>query len=313
MTMKWKIKLTVMFALVSLSLGLVASQPSGSNAVVVSNVENGLISGPVAEQLDSPVLNVGEDYIPRPTSRAINRMGAEEVIIVGGEDDVSKKVENRLERRFGSVTRISESNSVDTSISLSDEYWSDGSDKVAIVQKESASSGVDASLRNSISSGSGPVLIAKSGSLGNVVLSEVERLGAKEATVYAYEPEKVEQELRQKGVEEVNVIHRDGVGMDFEERISNSVQEVLVMPSDSQEALKAIPSGSHTEGVVVSNRAEINSLVDAAQENNVEKAVVVGDTSLARAAVVAFRTRTDIEVKKEYESSSATVEVAFEG
>jgi len=313
MTMKRKIKLTVMFALVSLCLGLVASQPSGSNAVVVSNVEDSLVSNPVAEQLDSPVLNVGKDYIPRPTSRAIKRIGAEEVIIVGGEDDVSKKVEDKLERRFGSVTRMSESNSVDTSISISDEYWSEGSDKVTIVQKESADSSVSASLRNGVRSANGPVLIAKSGSLGNVVLSEVERLAPKEATVYAYEPENVEQELRQKGVEEVNMIHREDAGSDFEERIGNNIQEVLVMPSDSEEGVKAIPSGSHTEGFVVDNRAEINSLVDAAQKNNVEKAVVVGDTSLARATVVAFRTRTDIEVKKEYESSSATVEVAFEG
>lgn len=311
--MKRKVKLMVIFALVNLSLGLVIAQPSESNAVVVSNVEDGVISKPVAEQLDSPVLNVGEDYVPRPTSKAINRMGAEEVIIVGGEDEVSPEVENKLENRFGSVTRISESNSIDTSISVSNEYWSEGSDKATIVQKESDGSGITASLLNSMRSGGGPVLMAKSGSLGNVVLSEVERLEAEEVTVYAHEPENVEQELRERGVEEVNIIHREDVGADFDERIGDGVQEVLVMPSDSEEGLKAIPSGSHTEGVVVDDRTEIDRLVDAAQENNVEKAVVVGDSPLARSAVVAFRTRTDIQVEKAYESSSATVEVAFEG
>lgn len=310
--MKWKVKLALMFTLVSLSLGVVSAQSSDSSAIVVSNMEDGLISQPLSEQLGSPILNVGEDYVPRPTSRAINRIGAEEVIIVGGEDDVSKKVEDKLKRRFGSVKRISESNSVDTSISMSKEYWSDGSDKVTIVQKEADGSGVTASLRNSVR-GDGPVLIAKSGSLGNVVLSEVERLGAKEATVYVHEPKEIEQELKQKGVEDINIIHREDLGSDFDERIDDEVKEVLVMPSDSEEGMKAIPSGSHTEGVVVDDRSEINSLVDAAQENNVEKAVVAGDSSLARAAVVAFRTRTDIQVEKAYESSSATVEVAFEG
>lgn len=310
--MKWKVKLAVIFTLVSLSLSLAASQSSESNAVVVSNIEDGLISQPVAEQLDSPILNVGEDHVPRPTHRSINRVGAEEVIIVGGEDDVSAEVENKLESKFGSVKRISKSNSIDTSIYVSKEYWSDGSDEVTIVQKETDGSEVTASLRNSVR-GDGPVLIAKSGSLGNVVLSEVERLEAKEATVYAYEPEKIERELQQKGVEDVNVIHREDVGSDFEERIGNDIREVLVMPSDSEEGMKAIPSGSHTEGVVVNDRSEINSLVDAAQDNSIEKAVVAGDSSLARATVVAFRTRTEIEVEKEYDSSSATVEVAFEG
>lgn len=312
MTMNRKIKLAVMFVLVNLSLGVVASQSSGSNAVVVSNVEDGLMSQPVADQLDAPVFNVGEDYVPRPTSRAIKRVGADEVIIVGGEDDVSPEVEDKLERKAGSVTRISEDNSIDTSITISNDYWSDGSDEATIVQKGSDSS-ITASLQNSAGTGNGPILIAKSGSLGHTVLSEVERLGAKEVTVYAYEPENVEQELSGKGVKDVKIIHREDVGSDFDQRLDDKIKEVLVMPSDSEEGLNAIPSGGHTEGVVVDNRAEVNKLVDATKESDVEKAVVVGDSPLARAAVVAFRTRTDIEVEKEYESSSATVEVAFEG
>lgn len=305
-------KLMVMFTLVSLSLGVAVAQPSGSSAVVVSDLENGLISAPIAGHLDSPVLKVGEDYVPRPTSRAINRMGAEEVIIVGGEDDVSPRVESELKRKFGSVTRISESNSIDTSISVSQKYWPDGSNKATIVQKGDDSS-ITPSLRNSIGSGEGPVVIAKSGSLGNVVLSEVERLEPSEVTVYAYEPENVEKALHSKGVEEVNIIHREDVGSNFDNRINDDVEEVLVMPSDSEVGMKAIPSGSHAAGVVVDSRAEINRLVSAAQENNVEKVVVAGDSPLARAAVVAFRTGTDIETEKAYESSSATAEVAFEG
>jgi|GEM_PF-650552 len=313
MTMKRKIKLMVAFALVNLSLGLVASQPSSSSAMVVSDVESSMISTPVAEKSDSPVLNVDRDYVPRSTSRAIKRMGAEEIVIVGGEDDISPEVEEKLKNKFGSVNRISEENSIDTSISISNKYWNEGSDKVTIVQKESESSSIEPSLRNSISPEDGPVLVAKSGSLGNVVLSEVERLEPEEATVYAYEPEKVEQELKEKGIERVEIIHRQDIGSNLDERMTEEVRKVLIMPSDSEEGKNAIPSGSHTEGFVVDNNADIDRLVDITEENNFEKAVIAGDSSLARSAVVAFRTRTDIQVEKEYESSSATVEVAFEG
>lgn len=313
MTMNRKIKLTAMFVLVSLSLGLTASQPSGADAIVVSNAEDGMISQPIADQLNSPVLNVEEDYVPTPTSSAINQRGAEEVIIVGDRDEINSEVESELENKAGSVTRISEGNSVDTSIAVSDEFWPEGSDHVTIVQKGSDNANVAASLQNSIRSNSGPVLVAKSGSLGNTVLSEVEDLDPEEVTVYTYKPDNVRQGLNERGVENVNLIHREDVGSDFDQRISDRVQEVLVMPSDSEEGLNAIPSGGHTEGVVVDSRTEIDRLVEAAQENNAEKAVVAGDSSLARAAVTAFRTRTDMEVEKAYESSSATVEVAFEG
>lgn len=311
--MRLRIKLVTLLVMISLSLGFAASQPSSSEVVVVSDTESGLMAKPLGDKLDSPVLNVEEDYVPGPTSKAINRIGAEEVIIVGGENQVSSEVEDKLEKKAGSVTRISEDNSIDTSIAMSNKYWSDGSEELTIVQGEAGNTDIAPSLKNTVSTNEGPVLMAKPGSLGNTVLSEVERISPEEVTVYAYEPKNVEEALREEGAKEVKVVHRGDIETDFDERISEEVKEMLVMPSDSEEGLNAISSGSHSTGVVVDNRAEIYGVVEAAQRSNVEKAVVAGDSSLARAAVVAFRTRTDIEVEKKYESSSATVEVAFEG
>jgi hypothetical protein len=305
-------KLVVIFLLVSLSLGFVASQPTESSVVVVSNTEEGLISQPVADKLDAPVLKVGEDYVPRSTSRAINRIGADRVVIVGEENEVSREVENKL-RKEASVTRIGEDNSIDTSIAISKRYWSEGSDKVTIVQNDLGRPDITASLQNSIDSGSGPVLFTPSGSLGNTVLSEVERIGAEEATVYADDPKNIKQELQEKGIENVNVVSREDVGSELDQRIDHRVQELLVMPSDSEEGLNSVPSGRHAAGVVVNDRSEINRVVEVVQGSNVEKVVVSGDSPLARATVVAFRTGTDIEIEKKYESSSATVETAFEG
>lgn len=302
------VKFAVMFALVGISAGLV----SGSNAVVVSNVENGLISKPVATQLNSPVLNVGKDYVPRPTSKAIKKIGAREVIIIGGENEVSARVERKLEKKAGSVTRIGENNNIDTSISVSRRFWQEGSEQVTIVQDGSENPVITASVQNSIRSRSGPVLISGSGPLEQPVISEVERLNPRQATVYAHNPQNVEKQLQEAGVENVRVVRKDQAGTDYEERIGEGATQILVMPSDSEVGLNAISSGSHSEGVVVQSRADINRLVGVANQNGVRKVVVAGDSQLARAAVVAFRTGTDMKVEKEYESSSATAKVAFE-
>lgn len=311
MMRKPKLRIGILLVLICLSLSSVTAQPSDSEVVVLSNSDNAVMAESIANKLDTVVLRVENDHVPRPTLRAMNRMNPDKVIIVGSERDVSLKVQNKLERSYSNVERINQGNEIDNSIHISNEYWPEGSKEATIVQKGSDSPVISASIRNRVKGSEGPIIMARSGSLGNVVLEEVRRLGTEQVTVYTHGSHDVGKELRESGVETVKTVNKESMDPNYDQKIDHDTLYVVVMPSDSSEGLNAIASGKNTEGAVIRNRADINRVVGLTQESNVRKVVVVGDSPLARSALVAFRTGSNVPVEKEYESSSATARIAL--
>ncbi|WP_051539985.1 cell wall-binding repeat-containing protein [Clostridium ihumii] len=86
-----------------------------ANTVVITNgfsLADGLTVTPLASYLKAPILLTTLNDIPDETIREIERLGADNIIIVGGEGVVSKKIEEKLNKvginkieRLGGKTR----------------------------------------------------------------------------------------------------------------------------------------------------------------------------------------------------------------
>ncbi len=73
--------------------------PLGANTVYVAyglNFPDALAGGPAAAQAGAPLLLVTTDAIPQPTATEIRRLGAVEVVILGGTGVVSAGVRDQL-------------------------------------------------------------------------------------------------------------------------------------------------------------------------------------------------------------------------
>lgn len=94
---------------------------SGANDKIV----DGLTATPLAAALDAPVLLTKKDSIPEEVMNEINRLGAKDVYIVGGESAVSSDVENLLVKTYKkNVTRLEGADRYATSLAVAEEMLS---------------------------------------------------------------------------------------------------------------------------------------------------------------------------------------------
>ncbi|MDU5107876.1 cell wall-binding repeat-containing protein [Clostridium sp.] len=93
-----------------------------SNTVVIVNgtaIADGLTVTPLATYLNSPILLVEKNYIPKDTINEIKRLGAKKVIIAGGEGVVSKSVELELKKiGIGNIIRLAGNDRYETSLEI---------------------------------------------------------------------------------------------------------------------------------------------------------------------------------------------------
>lgn len=88
-----------------------------AHTVIIVNANgfaDALAGAPLAQALNAPVLLAGISSGNRKTLREIDRLGAKNVIILGGEQAVSKSFEDSVKARNLSVERIAGSNRYDT-------------------------------------------------------------------------------------------------------------------------------------------------------------------------------------------------------
>ncbi len=99
-----------------------------TTAFIVSGtaMADSLVAGPVASGRSYPILLVAEDSIPEVTKEAINELGIDELIIIGGSTVVSEDVETDLEQLIdGKVERLRGANRFDTSVNVAQRFFSD--------------------------------------------------------------------------------------------------------------------------------------------------------------------------------------------
>lgn len=319
--MSGEIKLATFLIAAIMFLGAIAAQnqvddsSADADTVLVSSLEGSLVSAPVSHKENAPVLRIGDDYVPSSTVRNIRNMDADRIVVVGRSSDISGRVKKKLEDKFGdkSVEIIEGDTNTDTSVQVSQKFWPEGSNKATIVQTSGDDSGFIASLRDDMG-GEGPVLVSSSGQISTSTLAEISRLNPDKVVVYADNPENIRSDLNQKGVSSIEVVHRDdathkagGIGS-----ITESTDTVLVTVSDSRQSLRAVSSSPKVEEVVVNDRSEVGELVSELNKEDVDRAIVVGDSTLARYSVTMIRSGTNTKVEKSYDPNTATAEVALE-
>ncbi len=104
----------------------------GSNfpntAFIVSGtaMADSLVAGPVAAGRSYPIMLVADNSVPMVTKEAINDLGIDDLIIVGGEAVVDETVETDLEQLVdGKVERLRGSDRFETSVNVAQKFFSD--------------------------------------------------------------------------------------------------------------------------------------------------------------------------------------------
>lgn len=98
------------------------SEYSSANTVIITNGEaiaDGLTATPLASYYNAPILLVKTSYVPDSTKAEIKRLGAKNVIIVGGTGVVSSAVEKEL-KNIGvtKITRLGGQRRTDTALQV---------------------------------------------------------------------------------------------------------------------------------------------------------------------------------------------------
>lgn len=94
-----------------------------NNVILVNSnaLSDALIVTPLAKVKDAPILLIDKNSIPEDTRIEINRLGAKNITLIGGEGVISSNVENQLKKEGYNVTRIGGNDRVQTSINVANE------------------------------------------------------------------------------------------------------------------------------------------------------------------------------------------------
>ena len=100
------------------------SQYESADTVLLAsgvNFPDALAGGPLASVIDAPLLLTGEKNIPEIVLDEIKRLDAKKVIILGGENSISKKVQEAITKNGLSVQRIAGANRYETAALIGEE------------------------------------------------------------------------------------------------------------------------------------------------------------------------------------------------
>jgi putative cell wall-binding protein/flagellum-specific peptidoglycan hydrolase FlgJ len=111
-----------------------------ANTVVLANAydyADALSGVPLAYALDAPILLTAQDKLNSHTQSEINRLGASNVVILGGEHAVSNEIESTLSNQGLSVRRLAGENRYQTSGKIANEVMEHtGSTEAVLVSGE---------------------------------------------------------------------------------------------------------------------------------------------------------------------------------
>src|SRR5699024_8652155 len=136
---------------------------------------------PLAYKLDAPILLTPTDELWEATADEIDRLGADHVVILGGDKAVGPEVEDTLTASGLDVRRIEGDDRFDTAALIADEVAPNGSSEVAVVN------GMDfpdaLSVASSASQEGMPILLVKRDWISDETANEIDKLVAELAHV----------------------------------------------------------------------------------------------------------------------------------
>jgi len=156
-----------------------------SEAVVLARGDDfpdALAGVPLAYELDAPILLTRTDEFMEVTKEEIERLGAGEVYLLGGEAAISAEVENILVEEMGlEVERLGGDNRYHTAALIADMVAPEGTDEVAVVYGVDF---VDALIGSPYAAVEGkPVLLTREESIPEHTGKALEDLGVQRTTV----------------------------------------------------------------------------------------------------------------------------------
>lgn len=280
-----------------LALGSAQTQDQNLDTVIITSSDNypdTYISEPASETIGAPVLITDGEQLSGSVSNTLDRVGAEEAILVGGPEVLSESVESSVSDRVNSVTRLWGTTQIGTSVEVSEYFWPE-STGVTIVQYDQSSEDGYRLLSRVSGGSSNPVLISKTGTLSASVLSEVERLGATDVEVYSTNAVNVTQDLEEIGVEEVEVEEESLEQLSESEGDETDSRTVIVAATNFRHAISS--SSSRGSAVLVGNQDQISSAVNAARDSSRDTVYVTGEPELAGQIAERVRNETDKQVE----------------
>jgi putative cell wall-binding protein len=311
-----KLALTVSLALIF--SGLAAAQNANSQAsanvdtVILASTQNhpdALMAGAPSKKLGIPVLLTDESSLSAETDSAINNLDPENVVIVGGPAVISNEVQTQIEEDRN-TTRLWGTTQTGTSVKVSNYFWTEGSNQVNIVQysnDDEAAHRMMAAVKNR-ADGSGPILVSKEGTLSASVLAEVSDLGATEAHVYSTNAVNVTEDLKEVGVQTVEVTER--TADEIADQLNNQVEtegknELVIIAASNFRNSISTPSSANSASMIISSESQISTAVNAAANAGAETEIkVVGNPDLA----ATVKERIEAETEKEVEVKEGEAE-----
>lgn len=292
-----RIALIAGLILIVTTLGAAQDEPFNTdgegdvNRVIVASTANfpdAMISSAPATKLGIPVLLTDKDELSPEVADAFEKFDVQEAYIVGGPAVVSDSVEQEIDSQVNSTTRLWGMSQIGTSVEVSEYFWSEGSDKVTIVQypqDEEKGYRLLTAIKNEMKDIEGdeaPILISQEDTLSSSVLSEVERLGASEAEVYSTSAVNVTQDLEDAGVEEVEIEEAeiDELTDRLQETEGNLSKLVVVAAPNFKDALST-PSMPDGKVHIVSDRSEVDTAVQKVRATSPEEILAVGEPELS--------------------------------
>lgn len=301
-----KLSLAALTAFVALGFtGMAAAQPSNSQVDTVmmastANYPDALISGAPSERIGAPVLLTDKDTLSSSASNAMDRLEPSDVVIVGGPMVVSENVQATVEQR-ANVTRLWGTTQIGTSIEVAEYFYPD-TDEAVIVQypQENDSHRMLGAVKNRVD-GDAPVLISKEGTLSASVLSHVSSNNITDVEVYSTDAVNVSQDLREVGVEEVEVKEQgeEDLVRDLNNEIEHSSERLVVVASGGWQDAISAPSQPNGTSLLVSSESEIQDAVEAARNLPEDAEIqVVGKPDLASQIASRIMAETGREVER---------------
>ncbi|MFB6145406.1 MAG: cell wall-binding repeat-containing protein [Candidatus Nanohaloarchaea archaeon] len=305
--MKKKILLIALLLTIAGAASAQSTNPDNVNTVILASTANypdAFIASPAGNKIGAPVLLTDKDQLSQSTSDALDRLQPDNVIIVGGPAVISDNVESQVDAKVNSTTRLWGMTQLGTSIQVSQHFWATGSDKAVVVQyPQNSSNGYQllSAVKNEVQDSDLPILISKEGTLSASVISEIKRLNATEVDVYATNSVNSSQDLKDVGVNEVNVETgdmtelADRIQKGVIERDRNRTRLVIVAAANFEHAISA-PNVADSASFVVGNDAQIQNAIDLVRNSSATEIKITGKPDLAQRIAEQIRNQTDRNV-----------------
>ncbi len=308
---QWKMKtkkIIMALTLLIVMSGMAVFAEENINAVILVSTKNypdRMIAAPAAEKFGIPLILTDGDLLSDETLEAVQVFSPEKIIIVGGPAVVSEEIENELDAMYD-VVRLWGVTRYGTAEAVAEYFWPEGSNESMIVEDsmDAEDNDVLAQASEEAKDRGIPLLLSPEDGIPANTLSEMNKLRVKKATSIALgraSGKRFRDQLRNMSidVDEINATDRARIKRIIRNRVVrrlNKTDAVMVVAAANFTHTVNTPNLPQAKAFIVSGMDQIDDVVSAIEERNIEKVYVVGKPGLAEEIAKELGEKTDAEV-----------------